>query len=92
MPKLELTPLPQPTPDEIRAARNRVGHSQTEAGQIVSNAQVKPWRTWQGYEADAGKKDHRDIPLVVWAYYLLVTDQHPTMVLQARQHAKPPPG
>lgn len=70
--------LPQPTPGEIRQARQQAGLTQAQAAQLVSAAQNQPYRTWQGYEVDAGKPGHRAIPLAAWELFLLLTEQHPT--------------
>lgn len=70
--------LPQPTPEQIRAARKAVGLSQTAAIQLVSDAGAKGYRTWQRFEAPMGSHDHREIPNGTWELFLLLTDQHPT--------------
>lgn len=75
----------QPTPDEIRLVRERVGLTQAQAAQLVSAAQNQPYRTWQGYEVDAGKPGHRTIPLATWELFLLLADHHPTHRLARRR-------
>lgn len=79
--------LPQPSPNEVRAARKAVGLSQTEASQVVSDAGAKGYRTWQRYEAPLGSADHRPIPNGVWELFLLRTDQHPTHLMVSRKAA-----
>ena len=58
------------------------GLTQTEAAELISPAQIKPYRSWQGYETAEGQKDGRAIPLAVWELFLLLTNQHPTLVLK----------
>lgn len=70
--------IAQPAPEEVRHARQQAGLTQAEAAQLVSTAQNQPYRTWQGYEVEAGKPGHRAIPLAAWELFLLVTEQHPT--------------
>jgi hypothetical protein len=71
--------LPQPAPEEVRAARKVSGLSQTGASQLVSDAGTKGYRTWQRYEAPLGSTEHRHIPNGIWELFLLLTDQHPTL-------------
>lgn len=71
----------QPTSAEVKAARLAAGLSQGEAAQLISAATSKPYRTWQGYEAREGQKDHRAIPLATWELFLLLTHQHPSLRL-----------
>lgn len=73
----------QPTALEVRAARTRAGLTQTQAAQLVSAAQTKPYATWQSYEVEEGNSRHRAIPLATWELFLLLTQQHPGM------HVKP---
>lgn len=70
--------LPQPHPEQVRAARKVAGLSHTEASQLVSDAGAKGYRTWQRYEAPLDSADHRPIPSGIWELFLLLTDQHPT--------------
>lgn len=70
--------LPQPTPEDVRSARKCRGLSQTAAGQLVTGAGAKAYRTWQRYEAPVGSREHRKIPIGLWELFLLLTDQHPT--------------
>ena len=77
--------VPQPSPEEVRHARQQVGLSQTGAAQLVSAAQGQPYRTWQGYEAEEGVAGHRTIPLAAWELFLLLTDQHPTYRMVRRR-------
>lgn len=77
--------LPQPTPKDIRRARNQAGLTQTQAAQLVSTAQTQPYRTWQSYEVEAGKPGHRAVPMAAWELFLLLTEQHPTHRLVPRR-------
>jgi ribosome-binding protein aMBF1 (putative translation factor) len=77
--------LSAPTPQEVRSARERVGLTQGEAAQLITASAVRPFRTWQNYEIDAGQKGARTIPLPVWELFLLMTDQHPDMRLTVRR-------
>lgn len=72
----------QPTPEEVRAARDKVGLTQTQAAQLISPAQITPYRSWQCYEVAEGQKGGRVIPLAVWELFLLLTDQHPSLKLR----------
>lgn len=73
--------LPQPSPEQVRAARKSAGLSQTAATQFVSDAGAKGYRTWQRYEAPTDSPDHRAIPIGIWELFLLKTAQHPTLAL-----------
>lgn len=77
----------KPTPAVVRAVRQRAGLTQAQAAQLVSDAQGQPYRTWQGYEAAVGTRGHRAIPAATWAFFLLLTGQHPTHTLTARKSA-----
>lgn len=74
--------ITQPTPEEVRAARERAGLNQTEAGELVSTAN-EPRRSWDKYEKPVTDKDnHRAISLPVWELFLLLTEQHPSLGLK----------
>lgn len=77
--------LPQPTPEQVRAARNAAGLTQTEAAQLVGPAGEKGYRTWQRFEFPPGNKDHRAIHPGLWELFLLLTDQHPGFRLSRRK-------
>ncbi len=81
--------VPQPSPNQVRMAREKSGLSQTAAAQLVSDVGVKGYRTWQRYEAPAGSPDHRTIPIGNWELFLLRTGQHPThtLVQKLKQHS-----
>ncbi len=76
--------ITQPTPEEVRAARKAAGLTQGEAGELISPALVKPYRNWQSYEVRSGGAGARAIPLASWELFLLLTNQHPRFILQAR--------
>lgn len=84
------TPLPQPTPEEVKVARKAAGLTQTQAAQVIGQAGVKGYRTWQRFEYTVDNKDHRAINPKLWELFLLLTDQHPTMKLVRRRGARPP--
>ena len=62
--------ISQPTPEEIRIARNNAELTQAEAAQLISAAQIKPYRNWQSYEVPKGQS--RVMPLVSWELFLVV--------------------
>lgn len=74
----------QPTPAQVKAARKAVKLTQEEAALLVSPAQERPERTWQGYEVEVGQPGHRAIPLPTWELFLLLTGQHQAFVLTRR--------
>ena len=61
--------LKQPTPAEIRAAREAAGQTQTQAALEVHVA----LRTWQHWEEPARTPGARAMPLGLWELYLLKT-------------------
>lgn len=78
-PKPIVERISQPSPEEVREARERVGLTQTQAAWLVSSAVTAGYKTWAGYEQPVGARNHRAIPLAVWELFLLLTGQHPTM-------------
>lgn len=77
--------IEQPSPTEIRVKRKTVGLTQAQATALVSAAQGKSsYRTWQGYEAGVDQHNHRAIPLASWELFLLLTNQHPSMVIKQK--------
>jgi DNA-binding transcriptional regulator YiaG len=79
----------QPTPAEIRAIRKAASLTQAQAAALVSTAQGKSsYRAWQGYEAEIGQPDHRAIPLASWELFLLLTNQHPSMLIKQKTTGK----
>ena len=79
--------ISQPSPQDIHAARMRAGLTQTQAAQLISPAQAKPYRSWQPYEVPEGQKGGRSIPLATWELFLLLTDQHPHFSLVSHKEA-----
>lgn len=59
--------LKQPTPAEIRAAREAAGLTQAQAAELVHAAS---YRTWQNWEADKGDPEHRQMGLAEWELFL----------------------
>jgi hypothetical protein len=76
--------ISQPSPQEIRAARKKTGLTQAGAAQLISPAKGKPYRSWQSYEVAEDKPGARAIPLASWELFLLLTDQHPTHQMIAK--------
>lgn len=62
----------EPTPEQVRAAREAAGLTQEQAGAITHNAR----RAWQDWEAG-----NRRMPHSAWTLYLLMTNQHPNYQL-----------
>ncbi|MDP3227548.1 MAG: helix-turn-helix transcriptional regulator [Acidovorax sp.] len=92
-----LTPLnpslnmPVPTGDQLKAARIAAGLSQAQAAELMgyplqtgSRGGVQS-RTWQALESTT---DERNMQGPVFAMFLLLTGQHPDVVLSPR----PPTG
>lgn len=68
---------PVPSPGEVRAARRHAGHTLAQAAAAMgytSHSRVA--------ELESGV---RRIEAVRWGWYLLVTGQHPTMLLKHRK-------
>jgi putative transcriptional regulator len=59
----------QPSPAEIRAAREAARLTQTAAAELV-HAEL---RTWQHWESTADADDRRAMPLASWELFLLKT-------------------
>lgn len=65
-----------PTPADIRAAREAAGISQTAAGALCHRS----LRAWQ-----AAESGERNLDRAAWELFLLLTDQHPDLVLSPRR-------
>ena len=76
--------IEQPTPAEVRQARENANLSQAQAASLISSAVTTPYRTWQGYEVPVGQRGHRQIPLSAWELFLLMSDQHVLYRLKRR--------
>ena len=79
--------MPDPTGDELKAARIRAGLSQVEAA-LLMGYPVQPGsrggqqsRTWQALES---ANDPRNMPGPIFAMFLLLTNQHPMFTLVSR--------
>jgi DNA-binding transcriptional regulator YiaG len=59
----------QPTPDEVRAARERAGLTQTQAAALVHTS----LRAWQQWEAEAGTEGHRAMHPAFWELFTIKT-------------------
>lgn len=75
--------IDQPSPEQVRGARERAGLTQTQAAGLVSPALAAGYKTWSGYEQPVGTRNHRSIPLAAWELFLLLTNQHASMHLKA---------
>ncbi|KAA0178801.1 hypothetical protein FX016_22985 [Cupriavidus gilardii] len=73
----------EPSPEEVRAARERAGLDVESAGALVSSS-AAPRRTWEKWEKPIGTANHRAMPISAWELFLLATDQHPTLRLKKR--------
>ncbi|MBB2915869.1 helix-turn-helix domain-containing protein [Cupriavidus alkaliphilus] len=60
--------LQQPTPEKIRAARERAGLTQTQAGALL-HVNLRSWQKWEGGE--------RAMHLAFWELFLLKTGVKP---------------
>ncbi len=91
--------MPSPTGDELKAARVAAGLSQNQAAELMgyplqagSRGSVQS-RTWQALESTG---DPRQMQGPVYAMFLLLTGQHPSLELTARRpahastHPQPP--
>ena len=79
--------MPDPTGEELKAARTRAGLSQVEAA-LLMGYPVQPGsrggqqsRTWQALESAS---DPRNMPGPIFAMFLLLTQQHPTCILVSK--------
>ena len=80
-------PMPVPTGEQLKAARTAAGLSQAEAAQLMgyplqtgSRGGLQS-RTWQALES---MTDERNMQGPVFAMFLLLTGQHPDLVLAPR--------
>jgi putative transcriptional regulator len=70
--------LAQPTPAEIRAAREAAGLSRQQAAELVHALDADgqgSYRTWQNWELDAASPQARSIPLAAWELFLIKTEK-----------------
>jgi hypothetical protein len=82
--------MPSPSGEQLKAARVAVGLSQVEAAALMaypvqagSRGGLQS-RTWQALESSA---DPRNMPGPIFALFLLLTQQHPSLVLHAKASA-----
>lgn len=66
--------LPEPSAQQVRAARDSAGHTQVQAAATIG---IGRWQTWSEYEG--GKCA---MPALSWTFYLLATGQHPVAALR----------
>lgn len=69
----------RPSPDQIRAAREAVGHTQGTAGATVHVA-ARTWRLWEAGD--------RRMPLASWELYLIKTGQPERLQKASRNPAE----
>lgn len=69
-----------PTTEQVRAAREAAGLTQTQAGELIFGAR-RTWADWEGGQ--------RKMPLTAWHLFLLLTDQHPTQRIAPRLQRVP---
>lgn len=67
----------EPSPEEVRAARECAGLTQEAAGALVSSSD-QPRRTWDKWET-TNETNKRKMPLPTWELFLLLTGQHPSL-------------
>lgn len=69
-----------PTPAEVRAARESVGLTQQQAAELIYTT----WRTWQNWES-TDPAEQRRMPAAAFEYFLVLTGQMPlSQALEAR--------
>lgn len=54
-----------PTPAQVRRAREKAGLTLEQAGALVYTS----WRTWQNWEADEGSAEHRRMHAATWELF-----------------------
>lgn len=70
----DFAPGRNPRPDEIRAARERAGLTQTEAAALIQST----LRAWQGWEATEGEQGARRMHPGLWELFQIkVADKQP---------------
>ena len=65
-------PLNNPTPAQIRAARESAMLTQTEAAQLVHSSRS----SWAQWEAGEDRSTHRAMHPAMWELFLIKTNQH----------------
>lgn len=68
-------PASNPSPEQVRAAREAAGLTQTTAAELIFGAR----RTWADWEGGA-----RKMPPAAWVMFLLRADLHPSAKLVPR--------
>lgn len=69
-----------PSPKQIRAARDAAGLTQTKAGELIFGT-LRTWQEWEG--------GNRRMTPAAWHLFLLLTDQHPTQKLSPKLERLP---
>ena len=67
-----MMPLTNPTPAQIREARESAGLSQTAAAQLIHSSRS----SWAQWEAKEGGPTHRAMHPAMWELFLIKTSQH----------------
>jgi hypothetical protein len=87
--------MPIPTGEQLKAARIAAGLNQAQAAELLGFAVQTgsrgglQSRTWQALESPT---DDRNMQGPVFAMFLLLTGQHPTLTLQPKTLAEPSSG
>ena len=64
--------LTNPTPAQIREARESAGLSQTAAAELIHSSRS----SWAQWEAKEGSSTHRAMHPSMWELFLIKTNQH----------------
>lgn len=59
--------MKQPTPEEVKAARESAGLSQSQAAALVHRAHYQRWHEWES--------GRRNMPLDTWELFLIKAGQ-----------------
>lgn len=71
-----------PTPEEIRSAREKAGHTQTEAARLIYST-LRSWQEWETEpraDSAAGRRMHPGL----FELYLIKTGQLPLRMVPAK--------
>lgn len=61
--------MTNPTPKQIREARQRAGLTQAQAGAVIGKSR----RTWQNWEFPVESKEHRPMDSALFELFLIKT-------------------
>lgn len=79
-----ITRLAQPTPEEVKQAREAARLTQGECSRLTGTGGKGAYRTWLRFELAEDHQDHRKIPIGQWEHFLLLTGLHPSLKLTQR--------